>query len=202
MRIAKEDFKRLRLPIAAAVLLIGLGVTCVVVSESWLVEARIAREAAVKSSGDAQKKLEQVSEEEREIKENMVWYSRMASRGMTEQENRLDLIDSIAKIKSSRRLFEIRYNIDSQRPLAYPGISPAGAIDLVASRMKLEMQLLHEEDLLKFLADLNSAATSHISIRQCTIDRLDRGGAPTQSAAPRLSSVCEVDLIVVKPVKS
>jgi len=202
VRIDRADFKRMRLPVALAVLLIGLGAGFVAVSESWLADAKVARGAAAKSSEEAQKKVAQVSEEEREIKENMVWYARMSSRGMVDQENRLDLIDSIAKIKAARKLFEIRYTIDSQKPLAYPGMTPAGALDLAASRMRLEMQLLHEEDLLKFLSDLEAAALSQVSIRHCTIDRLERNGVQASSASPRLSSICEVDLVVVKPVKS
>jgi len=202
LKIARADFKRLRLPVIVASVLIGLGVACVVVSQTWLSEARQNRDAAKNASAQAQKRVDQVSEEEREIKENMVWYSRMAARGMVDQENRLDLIDSIAKIKTARKLFEIRYNIDSQKALPYPGISPAGAMDLVASRMKLEMQLLHEEDLLKFLSDLNAAALSYVSVRRCTLDRIERGPAQALSAVPRLSSSCEVDLVMVKQVKS
>jgi len=202
MKIARADLKRMRLPAAIALLLIGLGAGCVVVTESWLAEARTAREAARKASGEAQTKVAQVSEEERDIKENMVWYARMSARGMVDPDNRLDLIDSIGRIKTARKLFEIKYNIDAQKPLAYPGMTPAGALDLAASRMRLEMQLLHEEDLLKFLSDLDAAALSHVAVRHCTIDRLDRSGAPATSTTPRLSSICEVDLVVVKPVKS
>lgn len=203
MKIAREDFKHLRLPAVAATILIALGIACVAVSESWLANARKARDVAKNASGQAQKRLDQVSEEEREIKENMLWYARMAKRGMVDQENRLDLIDSIAKIKTTRKLYEIRYNIDAQKPLGgYPGITPSGAMDLVSSRMKLDMQLLHEEDLLKFLSDLNAAAQSYVSVRRCTLDRIERGSAQSLAAVPRLSSTCEVDLVVVKQVKS
>ena len=202
MKIAREDFKHLRLPLAAATVLIVMGIACLAVSESWLIDARKARDVSKNSSAQAQKRLDQVSEEEREIKENMLWYARMASRGMVDLENRLDLIDSIAKIKSARKLFEIRYNIEPQRPLVYPGMTPAGAVDLVGSRMKLEMQLLHEEDLLRFLSDLNAAALSHVSVRHCTLNRIERGPGQALAAVPRLTSSCEVDLVVVKQVKS
>jgi len=202
MKIAREDFKHLRLPLIAATVMIAMGLACVMVSETWLIDARKAREVAKNSSLEAQKRVDQVAEEEREIKENMLWYARMTSRGMIELENRLDLIDSIAKIKTARKLFEIRYNIDAQRPLGYPGISPAGAMDLVGSRMKLEMRLLHEEDLLKFLFDLKSAALSHVSVRHCILDRIERGPTQALAAVPRLTSSCDIDLVVVKQVKS
>jgi hypothetical protein len=199
--IAREDFKRLRLPLFTATVLIAAGIACVAISDSWLADARKESVAAKNASEQARKRVETVSEEEREIKENMVWYARMASRGMVDQENRLDLIDSIAKIKAARRLYEIRYNIDSQKPLGYPGMKPAGAIDLVASRMKLDMQLLHEEDLLKFLKDLDAAALSYISVRRCTLDKIERGPAQALAAVPRINSSCDVDLVAVKQLK-
>jgi hypothetical protein len=199
--IAREDFKRLRLPLFTAIVLIAAGIACVAISDSWLADARKESVAAKNASEQARKRVETVSEEEREIKENMVWYSRMAKRGMVDQENRLDLIDSIAKIKAARRLYEIRYNIESQKPLGYPGMKPAGAVDLVASRMKLDMQLLHEEDLLKFLKDLDAAALSYISVRRCTLDKIERGPAQALAAVPRINSSCDVDLVAVKQLK-
>jgi hypothetical protein len=199
--IAREDFKRLRLPLFTATILIAAGVACVAISDSWLADARKDRVTAKNASEQARKRVELVSEEEREIKENMIWYAHMAKRGMTDQENRLDLIDSIAKIKTARRLYEIRYNIDSQKPLGYPGMKSAGAVDLVASRMKLDMQLLHEEDLLKFLKDLDAAALSYISVRRCTLDKIERGPAQALAAVPRINSSCDVDLVAVKQLK-
>ncbi|MFM9966978.1 MAG: hypothetical protein ACKVQK_01045 [Burkholderiales bacterium] len=201
MKIAREDLKRLRLPLAVATVSIAAGIAFLFMTESWLIDARKTRDSAKKSTEQAQKKVDQVSEEEREIKENMLWYARMVSRGMLDQENRLDLIDSIAKIKTARKLYEIRYNMDSQKPLGYPGIKPAGNMDLVASRMKLDMQLLHEEDLLKFLKDLETAALSHVSVRRCTLDKIDRGPTQALAAVPRINSTCDIDLVAVKQVK-
>ncbi len=195
MMIAREDFKRLRLTFATAVLLIGLGITGVTLSENMLIEARKANAAVKSAAAGAKKRVDQVAEEEREIKMSMLWYSRMASKGMVDQENHLDLLDVIAKIKSARKLFEIRYNIEPKRALAYPGITLAGGIELVASRMKLDMQLLHEGDLLKFLSDLNGSALSHISVRRCTLDRIERGPVRALANVPQINSSCEVDLV-------
>lgn len=200
MKITGEDIKRLRLPIASAAVLIALGAACLVWSETQLAEAKKAREAAKAQRTQAQKRVEQVAEEEREIRENLIYYQKMVDRGMVGQENRLDLIDSIAKIKNDRKLFEIKYVIDPQKPLDYAGIQPAGPTDFVASRIKLDMMLLHEEDLLNFLSDLDRVGRSHVAVRHCLVTRLDRGPATQVTVAPRLRSECEVDMVVLKQV--
>jgi hypothetical protein len=201
VNVLREDFKGLRVAIAAAGMLVLLGGGLVTGTDYYLNEARQARETARLQRQQAQQRVARVAEEEKEIRENLVHYRRMIERGMGSQESRLDLIDAIARIKNERRLFEIRYNIEAQRPLEYPGTTRATPVDFVGSRMKLEMLLLHEEDLLKFLADLEATGKAYVSVRQCSVSRVDRGGAAPGSVVPRLRSECLIDLIALKQVK-
>jgi hypothetical protein len=61
------------------------------------------------------------------------------------------------------------------------------------------MLLLHEEDLLNFLADLRTVGKSHVSVRHCSVSRIERGPAsPGQALFPRLRSECQIDLITVQ----
>lgn len=201
MRLARPDIKELRLSIVAVALLIALGVACAVASEYYLERAKNEREAAKQQRTEAQKRVEQVAEEEREIRRNLVFYKSMTDRGMAVDENRLDIIDSIARIKKERRLFEIKYSIEPQKPLQYAGVKPAGPLDLVASRMKLEMLLLHEQDLLTFLEELESSGKAYVSVRSCSVARMD-AGIPALAVTPRLRSECQVDLVGLKRVKN
>lgn len=202
MNITRADLKELRLAIGAAVIMAGLGIGCVVASDYYLSGALGENVAAKQRRSEAQKRVEQVAEEEREIRRNLVFYQNMVGRGMASDESRLDLIDTIAKIKKERRLFEIRYDIAPQKPLDYAGIRPTGGLDLVASRMKLEMLLLHEQDLLGFLDDLTASGKTYISVRGCTVSRTDAGMQPSLAITPRLRSECQLDLVALKQTKA
>ncbi len=197
MIIVRDDLKRLRLPLVAAAALLALGAACLFASEDYLDTAKKARDAARLSRVAAQERVSKVSEEEREIRENLVHYEQMRRRGMVGEQSRLDWIESIARIKNDRKLFEIKYSIEAQRPLDYPGIVATGAADFVVSRMNLEMLLLHEEDLLNFLADLEVAGKAYVSVRHCTVSRIERAAA----LQPRLRADCQVDLVSVRGVK-
>jgi hypothetical protein len=202
MIIARGDLNRLRLPLAAATALLALGAACLLASDHYLDAARKARDAARLSRVAAQERVSKVSEEEREIRENLVHYEQMRRRGMLGEQSRLDWIESIARIKNDRKLLEIKYAIEPQRSLDYPGIVATGAADFVVSRMKLEMQLLHEEDLLNFLADLEAAGGAYVSVRHCSVNRIERGAAPAASALqPRLRADCLVDFVSVRGIK-
>ena len=197
MKIARDDLKRLRMPLALAVVLLALGAASLVVSEHYRDEAKKARDVTRMSRVAAQERVSKVSEEEREIRENLVYYERMRRSGMLGEQSRFDWIESIAKIKNDRKLFEIKYGIEPQKPLDYPGIVATGTADFVVSRMKLEMLLLHEQDLLNFLADLEAAGKAYVSVRHCTVSRIERAAA----LQPRLRADCQVDLVSVKGIK-
>ena len=202
MNITRDDLKRLRAPIALAAVLTAVGAGVLTTSQSYLDSAKAEQAMTRASRVAAQERVLRVSEEEREIRENLVDYERMREHGMVSEQNRIEWIESIARIKSTRKLFEIRYRIEAQRPLDYPGVVVTGNADLVVSRVRLEMLLLHEDDLLNFLADLQSAKKAYVSVRQCAVTRLDRG--PTQTAGPlqpRLQAQCTLDLVSVKGIR-
>jgi len=201
MNVSRDDLKRLRVPLALALLLSALGVACLATSGYYLDEAKSAREASRLARVGAQERMAKVSEEEREIRENLVHFEQMRRYGMVGDQNRIDWIESIARIKNSRKLFEIRYNIEAQRSLDYPGVVATGAADFVVSRMRLNMLLLHEGDLLNFLADLQAAGKGHVSVRRCTVTRIERGAPSATALQPRLRAECQVDLVSERGIK-
>ena len=200
MNIVRDDLKQLRLPFALAATAVVLGAICLIASVNNLDAAREMRNAARQNRLAAQDRVSKVSEEEREIRENLKYFEQMRERGLVSEQNRLDWIDAIAKIKNDRKLYEIKYRIEAQRPLDYPGIVSSPNAEFVVSRMKLDMLLLHEEDLLGFLDDLRQAGKAHVTVRHCVVERLERGGAVT-TLQPRLRAECLVDLVSIRGLK-
>jgi len=199
MNIARDDLKRLRMPLAVAIVLLALGAACLIASGYYLDEARTARDATRLSRVAAQERVSRVAEEERGIRDDLVYYEQMRKRGIVGEQSRLDWIESITRIKNERKLFEIRYNFDAQRPLDYPGLVATPSAEFVVSRLKLDMLLLHEGDLLNFLADLQAGIKAHVSVRNCTVTRIERGAAPgATTLQPRLRAECQVDLVSVR----
>jgi hypothetical protein len=202
MNIERNDFRRLRMPLAAAIALLALGAACLITSGYFLDEEKSVQAATRLSRVAAQERVSRVSEEEREIREDLVYYEQMRQRGIVGEQSRLDWIESITRIKNDRKLFEIRYSFEAQKPLDYPGLVATGAAEFVVSRLKLDMLLLHEGDLLNFLADLQTNIRAHVSVRKCTVGRIERGAAPAAtSLQPRLRAECLIDLVSVKGIK-
>ena len=199
MNLRRDDLRRLRAPIALAIGAFAVGAVCLFLADSYRDSAAKTRAGTRATRVAAQERVLRVSEEEREIRENLIDYERMREQGMLGDQNRLDWIEAISRIKNNRKLFEIKYNIEAQRQLDYAGVVPASGAEFVVSRMRLDMLLLHENDLLDFLSDLQTARRAYVSVRQCVVTRLDRGAAPGGTALqPRLRADCQVDLVSVK----
>ena len=195
MKLQRSDLKRLRLPLAGSLVLILIGAACGIAANGYLQKSRILGAAAASQRAEVQAKLASANEEEREIKANLQQYQALEARGMIGAENRLDWVDTVTAIKNERRLFNISYSIEPQKDLDYPGFGTGVGVKFMASHVKMDIQLLHEEDLLNFIGDLARRGKPYLSVRSCDVRREDRGHGT--ALAPRLRADCTFDLITI-----
>ena len=197
MKLGTKDLKRLLLPVTACLALGLVGVACYFAADSYVQDTEKQRAAISAQRTEVQGKLNRANEEEREIKANLQQYRALVARGIIGEEKRLDWVDTITTIKSERRLFNISYSIEPQKQLDYPGFSAGSGVYFMTSRVRINLQLLHEEDLLNFIDDLAKRSKLYLSVRNCTIQRTERGSGGTV-LAPRLQADCVFDLITIR----
>jgi hypothetical protein len=200
MKLGTKDLKRLLLPIAACLTLGLAGGACYFAAGHYLQETKKQRAAISAQRTEVQGKLDRANEEEREIKANLQQYGALVAGGITGEEKRLDWVDTLTAIKNERRLFNVGYSIEPQKQLDYPGFGAGSGVYFMASRVKINLQLLHEEDLLNFIDDLAKRSKLYLSVRSCNIQRMGRGSGGT-ALAPRLQADCVVDLITIRHAK-
>ena len=94
-----------------------------------------------------------------------------------------------------RELLDLRYVVERQRLLSSAPGKP-GNVDFYASTMKVELALLHEEDLLRFLSDLRQSGNAFYAVRKCALSRTGQAVTGT-TMTPRLRGDCDIDLITV-----
>jgi hypothetical protein len=200
MKLPPGSGQRLVVPGIVAAALVAGGVAAVILTQQLVRKASGERQTVAAERQSAQERLARATDEEREIRDRLVDYRKLVDRGVIGDEQRLDWIDRIAEIKAARKLFDVRYTIDAQRPVEYPGLAGGGDVEFLASAMKLDMALLHEEDLFRFLDDLRRALSAHVVIRTCTLQRSDRA-APERGIGPRLQATCDIDLVTIRDRK-
>ena len=160
----------------AAALIAG-GAVAVMLTQRLVQKAAGEQQAAAAERVSAQSKLDRATDEERDIRDRLVDYRKLLDRGVIGEEQRLNWVDRIGEIKTARKLFDVRYSIDVREPVDYPGLAGAGDVELMASPMKLEMSLLHEEDLFRFLDDLRGALSAYVVVKSCSLQRSQRAAS-------------------------
>lgn len=201
MKLPPKSGPRLVVPGAIGLALVGIGLAATLATQQLLERARAAERAAATERQAAQNRLARATDEEREIREQLVNYRELRKRGLIGEEQRVEWVDRIAAIKAARKLLDLKYFIEPQRPADYPGLAGGGDVEVLVSPMRLELTMLHEEDLTRFLADLRAGVTSHVIVRSCTVQRAERA-VNDQPLAPRLRAECSLDLVTIRDKKA
>ncbi len=183
------DLPRIREALLFALLLSLLGLGLAKSSLDLSKEMRDAHARILGQRREIQVMLARARDEEREIRQKLVRYEELIKRGYVGPEHRLEWVARIREIKERRKLLAVQYEFSPQHAVEH-GV--AGGYELRSSSMKLQMHLLHEDDLLNFLADLKGSVQAYIRVRSCDVERLS---GDRQIAAAQLKAECLIDWI-------
>jgi hypothetical protein len=195
MTFTRDELKRLALPLVIALALAAFGVLLIKLASDSRREANERLAAARAERNQSAERLARIAEEEREVKAKLDVYQQLTQLRVLGEERRLEWADAIARIRTQRELLDLRYRVERQQPLiSVPG-KPAN-VDFFASTMTVNMALLHEEDLLRFLADLRASGNAYYSVKRCLVARSGQAATGT-TLTPRLRADCSIDLITI-----
>ncbi|RLJ63749.1 hypothetical protein [Sulfurisoma sediminicola] len=198
---SKADFRRIQWSVVILVILALLG-AAVVFGALQLTKAAQAEARKVEAErGDIRNKLARARDEEQDIRARIARYQELVERGYVTEEQRLDWIERIAQIKAARKLIDVQYELMPQKPVEaglLPEGNSGGGYEFMSSAMKLQMQLLHEDDLLGFLTDLRARVRALIVVRQCAVERIPRGATSERGVQAQLKADCEIDWITLR----
>jgi len=171
MKFGATDFRKIQFSLLAALLMCGLGAAAVLFSLAQTKAADTAKTSASRERNELDSKLKQVRNEENEIKQKSSQFSQLQAHGVIGEERRLDWVELLKDIRSKRHLLDLQYEISPQRVL---DTSIGGGFTFYASAMRLQIKLLHEEDLTRLLDDLRTQAKALIQVKRCDVARLPR----------------------------
>ena len=196
MRFTRAEFAKLIPPAVIAAGLLGAGGALVWTAGESLRAAKGQLAAAQAERMKSTDRLARIAEEEREVKEKLDVYQQLKRLNILGEERRLEWADAITRIRSQHELLDLRYRVERQRLLTSAPGKPA-PVDFFASTMRVDLALLHEEDLLRFLADLRDSGNAYYSVKRCSISRTGQAATGT-TITPRLRAACEIDLITIR----
>jgi hypothetical protein len=193
--LTREELQKLAAPLLIAVALLATGAGIIYGAGEGLRVAKASLAVAQSDRRQSSERLARIAEEEREVSQKIDVYKQLKALNILGEERRLEWADTINRIRVQRELLDLRYRVERQKLLTSVAGKPA-SVDFFSSTMRVEMQLLHEEDLLRFLADLRSSGNAYYSVKRCAMARTGQAVGGT-SMTPRLSAQCDIDLITI-----
>ena len=195
MNLTREEWRKLALPLVAAVVLLGAGLALIVSAGASRAGAQRQLTQAQDERKQNTERLARIAEEEREVSEKLDVYKQLKRLNILGEERRLEWADAITRIRTERELLDLSYRVERQKLLkSLPG--KPGSVDFYASTMNVTLDLLHEEDLLRFLGDLRNSGNAYFVVKACNVQRTGLAATGT-TITPRLRAQCEIDLVTV-----
>ena len=192
IKIKSDDFAMLRGALMFLLAAITISVAGWVGSWQYRRMAESEQDAAARSLGAARAQLENARSQQRYFAENQATYGELAAKGLFGDEKRLDWIETINRLRDRHRIFSIDYDISAQQ--RFP--TQAASVAAYASKIDLKFALLHEKDLLDFLADFKKDAPGLFMLDSCALKREAFGDANAKE--PNLVGNCTMQWITVK----
>lgn len=126
--------------------------------------------------------------EARLIAQHLDAYHALIARGFVGEENRLAWIEAVQLANRDARLYGLTYTLS---PRATAPATQAGGLPLKQTRMTVDMPLLVETDLPRFVDALRARTPGVFRVSQCRLSRIT-DAAPQPVNRPELDAECEL----------
>ncbi len=192
-----SDLRALKGPLTALIAVVAIGASLLYYTDLTLKGAK--RELAQQQNQlrDARTRLQKSGDEKETIVRYRNSYQYLQRLGFVGDEQRINWLDGLRFANQQTQLFGVDYQISTQQPYPYASELDPGQLTLYQSVMKINLRLLHEGDLMRFLGTLAQQGAGVFSVNQCVIERIDTGGNIRYQ--PNLRADCELAWITVTP---
>lgn len=183
MSFSKDDLPFLKLSLGALTLSIVLAAGMVSYSDSYLARSKQSRADAQKHLLDARAQLVAAQGDQENMSSYSQEYLSLQNQKVIGAEQRLDWIEGMEKLRQQGIVLDFKYTISPQQGYAPNPPVDAGNFQLNRSNMSMQIDLLHEEQLLQFITALHSQLKGWFMLDGCTLSRATAGveGSPLKA---------------------
>lgn len=131
------------------------------------------------------------------IAEYLPKYQTLINKGFVGEERRIEWVDELREQHNEHKLFGIKYGISQQEEYKPTFIINLGGFVLHRSIMKIDLDMLHEGDILQLTESLASKNVAPFILRDCEITRLNAAGVLSNQLIANLHAKCELDWLTM-----
>ena len=196
MKFSRSDFALMRRSLLAICAAALISAVTLYGSSKYVESAQKDRRNAQNMLKDARNRLATAHQDQENMAIYPGEYSELIERKIIGDDQRLDWIEGLEKIRQKNLVTDFRYNIAPQKTYAPKPPIDSGNFDIHYSEMKLQFDLLHEAQLLNFFDALRTDIKGRYQLEGCTLQRTGAGG--NETAATQLKAECSGGWITLK----
>ena len=171
MTFSKDDLPILKWSLGAFMLSIALSAGIISLSNSYLEHSLKDRQAAQQRLFDARAQLLAAQNDEENMSTYAFEYNSLLAQKVIGDEQRLDWMEGLEKLRQQGDVLDFKYTIAPQQSYTPRPALDAGNFQLSRSSMTLQIDLLHEEQLLHFFSNLNNQINGWFMLDGCSVSR-------------------------------
>ena len=191
------ELRALQTPIIVLLLVVGVGAGLIYQLDQILTSTKREFAQQQNQMREARTRLQKSGDEKELIVRYLPNFDYLQRIGFVGDEQRLNWLEGLRLSNQQTQLFGIQYQIGSQQAYAYADELEVGQLTMHQSVMKLDFQLLHENDLMRFLTTLGKQGAGFFAVNQCRIQRVGSGGSIR--VQPNLRATCDISWITLRP---
>lgn len=194
MKLSRSDFLLMRRSLLAICASALFSAIVLYSSGEYAQQAQKDLRSAQNQLNDARNQLSAANGDQKNMAAYAGEYGTLLDLKVIGDEQRLDWMEGLGKIREQYLVTDFRYTIAPQKIyVAKPPIA-SGNFDIRYSEMKLQFELLHEAQLLDFFAALRTQIKGWYQLESCTMQR----AAASENAAAQIKAECSGGWITLK----
>jgi len=196
MKLSASDFPLIRQSVLAVCASAIISTVILYSSGKYAESTQNDRRSAQTMLNDARNRLTTARQDQQNMAIYADEYGALIEQKIIGDDQRLDWIEGLEKIRLKNLVTDFRYNIAPQKIYASQPPIDSGNFDIRYSEMKLQFDLLHEAQLLNFFAALRTDIKGWYQLEGCTLQRT--GNENGQTAATQIKAECSGGWITLK----
>ena len=198
MKFSKSDFMLMRWSILAVCVSVLASVIVLYGSGEYAKKAQNDKLNAQNMLNDARNRLTTAYQDENNITIYANEYGALIGNKIIGDDQRLDWMEGLEKIRQQNLVLNFHYSIAPQKKYDLQPPIESGNFDIHYSEMKLQFDLLHEAQLLRFFEALRANIKGWYQLNGCTLQRNAAIPGFGENGEPQIKAECGGGWITLK----
>ncbi|MGZ8256363.1 MAG: hypothetical protein ACXW1C_01090 [Gallionella sp.] len=177
MNLTRQDWTLLRGSVAAVAMSVLVSVLLIYLSAQYAAHASKTWHLAEQHLANAKRNLSEAQQAQDNLHNYLQPYQRLQQQHLIGAEPRLNWIESLEQLRLQNLVTRFTYNIGPQKIISPPTTLDTAHFEVHFSDMKLQLELLHEAQLLNFFDALHKQIPGWYQLDNCTLTRVNPTGA-------------------------